>query len=143
MSTKSVPFDLPGFKRPRELRFDYNAIADLENALGLTPQQIFQTRAGLFTIRGLLWAGLKHEQPNLTIDAVGGMIQAYLSEFDGELEVLSDFIGQAIKASGLFKVEEPDGEEGEAKGDSGNAGEGAEAESKPEAPSVHQPASAS
>ena len=118
MSTKSVPFDFPGFKRPRELRFDYNAIAELENTLGMTPNQIFQQRAGLFTIRGLLWAGLRHEQPNLTQEAVGNMIQSFISEHGGELDQLSTKVGEAIKASGLFKEATEDGDEDD--GDQGN-----------------------
>lgn len=60
------------------LKFDMNALAEMEEALDLTVPQIGQLalegKFGVKLVRGLLWAGLLHSNPNLTIAEAGEIL---------------------------------------------------------------------
>jgi len=101
---RTVPFDL--LDRPRNIRFDVNALADLEEKLGIGPAQIFsEERTGYATIRGLLWAGIKWEDKRITVDRAGELLQTFL-EKGGELEKLMMPLAEALTNSGIFPREE-------------------------------------
>ena len=81
--------------RVRKLKYDYNAIADLEERAGMGIGRLFdEDNIGLHTIRLIIWAGLRHEERGLTTDRVGKMIQEYI-EGGGDLE---DLVGKAVEA---------------------------------------------
>lgn len=90
--------------KPRKLRFDVNALDDLERALG-EPLGRMIALIGQGSIRSLRLAvlfGLKHEDKNLTADRVGNLIQDW---FDSgrELGDLNDLVIDAIYASGVVR----------------------------------------
>ena len=86
----------------RELRYNYNAIADLEDKMGKGLGQILaQQNIGFSTIRALLWAGLKWNQHNLAFATVGQMLQKYL-ENDGSLEDVTTTILEALQDSKII-----------------------------------------
>lgn len=94
---KSVTIELD---KPRRLRFDLNALADLEGVLGLGIGQIFKEEMiGVRVIRALLWAGLKWEDRGLTLERVGTLLNSYL-ESEGTLQGLLDKIMEALTAAG-------------------------------------------
>lgn len=100
--------------KSRRLRYDINAIADLEEKLGRGVGAMLSEEAmGLSTVRGLLWAGLKWEDRGLTVDRAGQLLQDHLAS-GGDLQAVGQQINQALQISGLF-----------GKGDQGNVKAGA------------------
>jgi len=88
--------------KPRMLRFDYNAIADLQEQAGLSMADMMdESKLGFGTIRSFVWAGLKHEDPTMTTRKAGELIQGYL-ENGGKIEQLMQKVVKAIMASGCF-----------------------------------------
>jgi hypothetical protein len=110
--------------RPRHLKFDINAIADVERETKAGFMTIMgQDRIGFDTVRIMIWAGLKHEDPSLTVFKVGEHLQKYITTNKTNMMIaistFSDAILEALKLSGLID----DGE-----GDRGNETAGAEKE---------------
>lgn len=71
---KKVPIVLGDCKQ-RNLLYDLNALAELEDAYGGHADALKEVQTGSFkAIRATLWAGLLHEDPDLTIKDVGAMI---------------------------------------------------------------------
>ena len=109
--------------KPRRLRFDINALADVEQIGGHPLPQLLGV-LGFSTIRLLLWAGLRHEDRRLTVERVGDIMTAYL-QGGGALATLAERITDALEQSGVL---------GRAEGAQGNApttGEGATAPAAP------------
>jgi hypothetical protein len=72
MSGYGVAIELNG--KTRRLRYDLNAFADLEEKLDSAPTE-FEEKLNSFTaVRALIWAGLTHEEPELTEREVGQWI---------------------------------------------------------------------
>lgn len=111
--------DFNFFKKPRHLKFDINAIADVERETktGIT-LIMSQERFGFDVLRVMLWAGLKHEDQSLTPYKIGSHIQTYIDDNKSNLiAAMNEFqnsILDALKASGLFgdiieeQTEEPE-----------------------------------
>jgi hypothetical protein len=96
---RGIEIELGG--KVRLLRYDFNAIADIEEAaqtgIGVL---LGAERVGLHSMRLLLWGGLKHEERGLTVQRVGVMVGEYL-QGGGKLEELGERLAEAINASGL------------------------------------------
>ncbi|MCW2279109.1 hypothetical protein [Heliophilum fasciatum] len=60
--------------KPRTLRYDLNALAEMEAKLGVSLQELDQLTMGVKQLRTFLWAGLIHEDPTLTEHEVGGWV---------------------------------------------------------------------
>jgi len=91
--------------RPRNLRFDINAFADAEALIGASVLDVLSTETGLlrFSVqRALIWAGLKHEDPSLTPQRVGAMMQIWL-ESGKPLADLMKAVNDGILGSGLIR----------------------------------------
>ena len=88
--------------KSRHLRFGLNALAALENELGASIQAVFSDidRVGFTQIRGILWAGLLHEMPDLTVEKAGDLFEAIPEEvastFPEKNEYLITKIGEAF-----------------------------------------------
>ena len=96
---KSVTIQLD---RPRRLRFDYNALSDVEEKAGMGIGAILsEQRIGFAMTRVLLWGGLKWEDRKLTLEKVGELLQAYF-QGGGSWDDIIATIFQAVNASGLF-----------------------------------------
>lgn len=108
----STPF--PFFDRARKLRFDVNALCDLEATLGQSVGAAFTDgKAGISTLRALLWAGLKWEEPSLTEKKVGEFLQTYL-ENGGTVDQIADVVGKAMIDSGIVGKSKAEGESADA-----------------------------
>jgi len=89
--------------KPRRLRFDVNAIADLEEKLGISFGHLLHpSRAGFSSYRGLVWAGLKWEDRGLTLERAGNMLQQYFAN-GGTEEQLTEWIDKALVAAKIIK----------------------------------------
>jgi DNA-binding phage protein len=77
--------------KERHLLYDFNALASLEDA-GYTITEAMEQigKGSAKAIRAFLWAGLLHEEPSLTLEAVGKMITlqnlAYVAEQIGKAQ---------------------------------------------------------
>lgn len=66
---KTVPITLD---RERLLGYNFNSVAALEKACGHSPfSEEFWAGMGPIKLRLLVWAGLLHEEPALTLEQVG------------------------------------------------------------------------
>jgi len=98
---------LPGYvaielDKPRRLRFDINALADLEETMGATLPAIISGGVGIRALRALIWAGLRWEDPGLTEVRAGELLQVHL-ERGGDLAEISKAVHDALAASGLLR----------------------------------------
>mgnify|MGYP000862248853 CR=1 FL=1 len=97
----------PYFGKQRNLKYDINAIADIEREMKVGINEIMSNeRMGFDVLRVMLWAGLKHEDQSLSPYKVGNHIQKFIVDNKSNLmEVLSKFqdsVLEALKASELF-----------------------------------------
>jgi|SRR5690554_3622634 len=105
-----VNVDLGG--RERQLRFDFNAVADLEEHFGKGIASVMsEEQVGFRTIRAMYWAGLKWRNPRLTVEKVGEWLQEEL-ENGASFEDLLEPIIKAMKLAGLIGDDEDGGEQG-------------------------------
>lgn len=99
MSGRSV---LAALDKERHLRYSVNALSDLEQVMGVGLGEMYTAAGGLGirTVRACLWAGLKHEDPDLTIAATGELMQQYL-DGGGSFQNLGDAIHDALALAGF------------------------------------------
>lgn len=100
----------------KRLRYDFNAIADIEEKSGKGIGQLFDEQSiGLYSIRVLLWGGLKWEDQGLTIQRTGKLVQQFIED-GNSLEDLIPYVEEAINKSGLFGSGDPKNAEAEQQG---------------------------
>ena len=92
--------------KPRRLRLDTNALCELEDVLGKPINEILREGAkGLRTVRAFLWAGLLHEDPELTLKEAGDLIK-----LDDNLVYVQEKVTEAINCA--FGSDQGKNEEG-------------------------------
>lgn len=107
---------LAGEDRPRLVRFDINALDDVERYVDREVRDLIADGSlGLKVraTRALLWGGLKHADPGLSPPAVGDIIQRHL-DAGGTLVEVYNAVFEALIAAGVVRspearVEEPQG----------------------------------
>ncbi|MFK7695407.1 hypothetical protein [Paenibacillus sp. HJGM_3] len=116
MSQQYVEVELGG--STRQLRFDFNAICDIEEKFGKGVAAIFsEEQIGFNLVRLFYWAGLKWRDRGLTVERVGQMLYKEI-EAGQNLNDLLQPIMKALKQSRVL------GEMKEASGDEGNGQSG-------------------
>lgn len=101
MGVQHVEVEIGG--KVRLLRFDFNAIADIEEYFNKGIVAIMdEERMGLSTIRALYWGGLKWKMKGLTISQTGSMIQKELEEGNATIADLMKPIAKAMQSSGVM-----------------------------------------
>lgn len=113
----SIQLTFRGDDKVRRIRYDFNAISELEENLDAPIGMLLSEKeAGFRVLRGLLWVGLKWEHRSLTPQAVGDLIQQHLEE-GGEIADLMKAATDALQRSGIFgkkeATEDPKKEAGE------------------------------
>jgi hypothetical protein len=90
--------------KPRRLRFDIQACVDMESALGMSLGEIVHRlrTVSITTTRGALWAGLKHEDPTMSLADAQQILQTYC-DGGGELVTVSKAIDEALSNSTPLK----------------------------------------
>jgi len=73
MKTTTIELD-----KPRTLRYDLNALCAIEEATGKPIAEALSAGSSFSAMRVIIWAGLKHEDPALTVEAVGAMVDPAL-----------------------------------------------------------------
>ena len=79
--------------KKRNIRFDLNALAEIEDAIGVPMSKMGEIELGVKTVRTMLWAGLIHENPELTEREVGSFV-----DFDN-LEEVQTKVSEAFAAA--------------------------------------------
>lgn len=99
-------------KKRYNVRYTINALAELEDSMDAGIQQILdKDRAGFQVIRNMVWAGLLHENPALTSEAVGDLLEGHLND-GGDLNTVFGACQTALvnsaaaKSVGIKEVEE-------------------------------------
>ena len=95
MTKRTVPITLADGK-PRNLRYGFNALVELVETLGISLSDLQEAMSGpgaLKAIRGIVWAGLLHEDKTLTIWAAGDLLDGM------NLAEVSNAIAQAVAAA--------------------------------------------
>ena len=99
----SQEFEVGG--KLRRLKYDFNAIADVEEVSGMGLMKIFsEEMIGFNTIRLLMWAGLKHEDRGITTQRAGMIIKDMIGE-GHDFDSIMNLIISALNKSGLFPVD--------------------------------------
>ncbi len=98
---KGTPIELD---RVRHLKFTSNQMVKFEDAIekGTVIALLDPTAAGFKIVRGLLYAGLTLEDPDLTLDQCGDFIDIWYQS-GGDLDTLYRKIGDALKNDGFNK----------------------------------------
>ena len=96
----SSEFEVNG--KTKRLKYDFNAIADVEEKSGMGMAKLFsEDMVGFNTIRLLVWAGLRHEERGITTDRAG-MIIKDMMESGYTLETIMELIMEALTKSGVI-----------------------------------------
>ena len=88
----AIPLSLD---KPRTVKFDLNAFAELEDKYGSMEKAFSAMQSGsIKAARSLLWAGLLHEDETLTERQVGGMVT--LENLGAVMAILSAALTEAL-----------------------------------------------
>lgn len=79
--------------RERHLKFDLNAACQIEEHTGKNYFKMLGDGLTASDLRAVLWAGLVHEDADLTIEQIGAMIHP------GKVVTLMEAISEAVTAS--------------------------------------------
>lgn len=110
MSQQYIEIELAG--KTRLLRFDYNAVCDIEEKYGKGIGAILNTeQVGLRVLRVFYWAALKWKDQGLTLDRVGQMLQTEIAENGSDVKTLFEPVLKALKQSKVLgEVKDEEGE---------------------------------
>lgn len=95
--------------KKRNLRYTINSLCAVEEKAGIGFESLILT-GQLSALRLLLWAGLRHEDEDLSVEDAGDLIDAYLDN-DNSIEELGEYIEEALTKAG-FADQEGDENEG-------------------------------
>lgn len=126
-------------EKTRFFRFDINALADFEQEVGMGFSQLMGSRAVFAATRGLLWAGLKHEQRTLTVQAVGLMMQNFIQAGGDIGDLLAVAMDAASQQGAIGKPDAPEPEDDEA-GEADETKSEGEQSDPPSQPDTKEPA---
>ena len=82
--------------KDRHLRYDLNALAEIEDKLDTPIAGIADIAVSVKTIRTLVWAGLMHEEATLTERDVGGWIGAGGASVSAVMEKVGEALADAF-----------------------------------------------
>lgn len=60
--------------KERHLRYTMNALAEMEDQLGVPLSELKDVKMTIKNVRVILWAGLIHEDKEISIEEVGDMV---------------------------------------------------------------------
>lgn len=101
MANKKRGYVSVNLDKPRKLKYTFNAFCELEDK-GMNLLELKEDNFKLKDIRLLVWAGLRHELPDLTPEDAGELIDY------GNLKEISDAVAEAVQVA--FNVESVDKE---------------------------------
>lgn len=81
------------------LRFTVNALCCLEEKMGCGLEKILQSP--LTGMRGLLWCGMMEDEPRMTLEEAGELMERHLLS-GGSMDSLSQTLANGLKDAGFF-----------------------------------------
>ena len=78
--------------KPRRLKFGINALCEIEDVLGKPITELADMSLGVREVRMFLWAAFKEDEPEITLQDVGNLMDQYK---DGWV-ALAAKIGEAV-----------------------------------------------
>jgi hypothetical protein len=90
MANKQRGFIKVELDKERTLRYTMNALAEIEDCLGVPLSEMKDVKMTMKNVRVILWAGLIHEDENLTQEQVGNMVDL------GNMEAVQEKVAQAF-----------------------------------------------
>ena len=94
--------------RERALRFDYNALCDVEPLLREELAAILKAgRMSMGDLRALIYAGMKWEDARLTLERTGELIEAAAIKDENFFATAAECVFEAIVACRLFGARSP------------------------------------
>ena len=104
--------------RTRTLKFTFNAFAEFEGLTGKSIQGVFSDaeNIGFSMMRNLLWAGLMHEDPSLTVKKAGELMEtADGKNLSEKIETITGVVVRAVQYAFTDPDSIPEEEEGNPK----------------------------
>ncbi len=94
--------------KPRKLRFNHNAMADIEEATGVGLQKFITRQQSFAFLRRVLWATSRWEDPLMTLEAAGDLMDAYMTPKEqggqgGNIDELADVCVEACRKAGVMR----------------------------------------
>jgi hypothetical protein len=86
--------------REREIRFSMKAMKRAESISNKSYRQLMFI-AGINEMQALLWAGLRHEDPNLKMDQVEKFMEDWI-KYDPGLRQLDGLLAEALYEAGFL-----------------------------------------
>lgn len=75
MANKQRGFVEIELDKKRRLKFNMNALTELEDVLGMPITGLSDQKVGMKELRAMLWAGLLHDDPDLSLREAGDLIE--------------------------------------------------------------------
>ena len=95
--------------KPRTLRYGINALAKIEDIIGRPIMGLDLEKLGIKELLAIVYAGLYHEDKNLTVSKVGDLIDDY-SDLNEIAEKLGEALTEAVGKPKTETAEETTGE---------------------------------
>ncbi|MGG3561651.1 hypothetical protein ABES03_08605 [Neobacillus rhizosphaerae] len=90
MANKQRGFVKIELDKARHLRYTMNALAEIEDQLGVPLAELQNVKMTMKNVRVILWAGLIHEDKELTQEDVGEMVDL------GNMEYVQERVAEAF-----------------------------------------------
>lgn len=100
------PFVTIELDKPRHLRYGFNQLCELEDLLGVPVSKLPEIEIGFRELRTLLYVGLRGEDPDLTPEVVGSLIDEAQS-LDYVFSKVSEALQLAFGSSEEKNVQKP------------------------------------
>jgi DNA mismatch repair protein MutH len=95
MANKQRGFVKIELDKVRHLRYTMNALAEIEDQLGVPLSEMKDVKMTIKNVRVILWAGLIHEDAELTQEEVGNMVD--LGNFEEVQQKIAEAFAMADK----------------------------------------------
>lgn len=104
-----IPYKEINLDKPRKVKFNVSALITAETLCGKKGMEIVQDTImfDMNTFIKLLCAGLRHEDKDLTVDKVTGILDTYMEENDSITPITDIVTEMYCKAIGV-KIQKPD-----------------------------------
>lgn len=93
-----IPFVTIALDKPRRLRYGMGASIEFEQLTGVKMTAIGEDEMSMDTIAKLLYAGLKHEDKNLTVAKVVDLVDNHAESITSVIEKITEAINAAYKS---------------------------------------------
>ena len=92
--------------KPYTLRYDFNAMCDMEDILGKSVMEVFKSedQIGFKVFRSIIWAGLNRTHP-MTVEEAGELVGNEIIGKPNRLQELYGQIETCMRQDGVFDEE--------------------------------------